>query len=131
MDLVEEKPGILLMDLLRASSLGAGTFYPHLDKLARAGLIETRKRGKTKEIYPAGVAPSDEGILNSDMVKRVARLLVDHGSLTAAQLAREVGVSDRQVRKYLARLADGGYVLSDGNRPPTYAATPPLRRRLE
>lgn len=107
LDAIETAPGIHMRLLKSVLEMGGGEFDRNIDRLIAAGLIEKHRIANHTRLYPAGqVPPPGLEPLESGMVRRVARSVLDRPGITAADVAAVMGVSPSHARRWLRELAD-------------------------
>lgn len=112
-DLIEARPGIPSMEIRHELGVGGGTVENHLDRLERAGLIETRSSGRFVRLYPAGAAPpSGDPQLLPETTRKVARAVLRGPGRISAEIAAEIQLSRVRVNHHLRVLEEAGLVRS-------------------
>lgn len=126
--LVEEKPGISVLEAEQALDMGAGVFYHHLDKLLTSGILTKRKVGNTAHLYPSGKAPTDPPALASETGRQVAQVVLESPGLTSREIAERLDRPVTTVRGHVKRLLEAGYFEQEQTlTAPTYFPTEKLR----
>jgi predicted transcriptional regulator len=131
LSLIEQQPGIHSTEIRRILDLGAGVVHHHLDKLAAAGLVETREYGHAILYYAAGQAPpkDDPALTLTPSAKRIALAVLHRPGRSSVEIAREVELYPKRVSVYLTQLQEAGLVLAarEGTRV-RYVPAPKLER---
>lgn len=130
--LIQKQPGISVLEVERRLQVGAGTFYHHLDRLVRAGLVEACKGVNITRLYPADKAPPpDAPALAHETAKEVARTILHKPGLSSLEIAEHMGRPQRTVVFHLRALFEAGYVEQDKtHKAPAYHPTKRLREEL-
>lgn len=112
-ELIQQRPGISPIEIKNALDLGGGVLDNHIDRLIRAALIETRRSGKFLRLYPTGTAPAeDDPTLLPATTKEVARAVLRQPGRTTAEIAKELGLTQRRVNMQLHILVVAGLIRS-------------------
>lgn len=113
---VRAHPGIPIGELRRQLSIGWGTFYHHLNRLAAEGLISTAHAGRRKLVFPEGHRAKEEsaalGILRGRTARRVAEAFLDRTHRSMDDLIATLDLAPRSVYYHVRRLIDAGLVRS-------------------
>lgn len=123
--LVQERPGVSVLEIARDLDMSPGSLDDHLDLMAQVGLIEKRHSGHFVRIYPEGKAPPPgDPMLLPESTRVVARLILAQPR-TSAELAEELGFAVQVVRRHVRALLDAGLVAEDmlGGRRRRYVPT--------
>jgi DNA-binding transcriptional ArsR family regulator len=103
--IIDTSPGIHFSELLRRSGLARGTLQHHLQKLVETEIITKRQEGGYTTYHPTGKAgPAVSSSGRSETAKRILTALETHPDTTAAQLARELGLSRQVVHYHLRKI---------------------------
>lgn len=124
MRLVDSRPGISQIEILRKLDMSSSSLDLHLKTLAKVGLIETRSSGRFVLVYRRGQAPGEgDPLLVPESTRRIARLILVRPRSTA-DLAHELGLAPRVVRRHVKTLLDLGLIAEDvEGRNVTYVPT--------
>jgi len=113
LDRIAREPGIHKSALQRDLGLGWGTISYHLEGLRRAGLVKSLTRGRQVRIFPAGVPESQMrwlAALREDVPQGIVGRLAQDPGTGLGELAADLGVSRRLIRRHLTSLAEDGIV---------------------
>lgn len=112
--LVLKHPGIAVRELARRAGMTLGGLTHHLQILAAADLVDTRRAGRRRLVYPHPApldeSPDDRALLQEETSRRLALTIVEHPHLTVAALVQHTGLSQRVVYYHAKRLLDAGLV---------------------
>ncbi|GEM_PF-3169282 len=112
--LVLKHPGITVRDLARRAGMTLGGLIHHLQVLSAAKLVDTRRAGRRRLVYPYPApldeSPEDRALLHEETSRRLALTIVEHPRLTVAELIARTGLSQRVVYYHAKRLLDAGMV---------------------
>lgn len=124
--LVQEEPGITILQAEYRLRMGAGVFFHHLGKLIAAGFIEKQKLGKEVHLYPGGRAPpADRTPLANEVARELARAIIATPGLSSEQLAERTGRNIGVARAHLRNLLDARLIIQEKRgRTPIYRPTP-------
>jgi DNA-binding transcriptional ArsR family regulator len=104
---VRADPGLHARELQRRLELAHGVFSHHLQRLQEGGLLRVVPDGALRRLYPTGTAtPAPTPPLG----KRALDAITRRGSVSAAILADELGVSRQALHYHLKRLAIDGRI---------------------
>lgn len=112
-ELIEAHPGISGIEIQHALDLGGGVLENHLNRLLRAGLLETRRSGRFLRLYAIGQAPPpNDPVLLPETTKTVARAVLAGPGRSIEEVASEVGLSYKRTSEHLRQLVHLGLVTS-------------------
>ncbi len=104
------EPGIHYRRLLRRIGVSNGTLAFHLAILERSGLVESRRAGGRKLIYPRGVKPQATDALLTPARVGMLRLLRGRPGITLRDLADSLTLEATAANYHLAVLRSAGLV---------------------
>lgn len=100
-DVVQERPGIHLRELVRAVGRGRGNVLVNVHRLTLAGFLRTSRVGRYVAIFPNGHQET-RPIVRSPLGRRIVELLAAEQGLEVQDLQRRLGIS-RQLLAYHLR----------------------------
>jgi DNA-binding MarR family transcriptional regulator len=125
---VRTDPPATVADLAGLLALDYKTVEHHVRVLEDFGLVEPRRRGQLRELYPAGDAPPElpEPLAGEhETALALLRLVADEPGLTQAEAARRLDLARSTVAWHVDRLAEKG-LLRDPDGAPGLEAGPAL-----
>lgn len=99
--IVKESPGITFGELQRRLGVGAGTVTHHARMLEKARIVFSSPDGQQRRFFPIGSGRVDAV---PPLPERVLSTLREKGARSAADLARDLGVSRQAVHYHLKQL---------------------------
>jgi DNA-binding MarR family transcriptional regulator len=117
MALVEQQPGIHVLEMCRRLGRPRGTVQHHVRKLEQLGLLVTHAAHGYVCCYPRrGAAErqaATDALLKSDATRRVLAAVVAAPGRTGTQLADELGLTRQTLHHHVSRLRQAGLVVAD------------------
>lgn len=116
-----EKSGLAhLRQIHRATGIPLSTLSYHLDVLREAGEVKAVDRGGYKVFFPSETSLTDEergslAWLANPTRQRIADLLLEQGSATQTDLAKELEISRSNLSEQLAKLEEANLVRGEGS----------------
>ena len=113
-NLIRDHPGISISEIARRMDNYWTSAAFHVKNLERAGLVETRRTGRRRLVFPSNGKDAQElaqdSLLAEPQCVRVASAIVAHPGRRVPELCRLTGMSARAVYHHVKRLADAGLV---------------------
>lgn len=115
LDVVRATPGLTMGELARRVDLGLGTVSYHVQRLQRAGLVQSVASGRRRLVFPthmvpAGKEPQARALLLGRTCNGIARAVLAQPGCSIAELARVTGAHRRTVYYHVRALRDAGLV---------------------
>lgn len=117
-EMVKQRPGVSVGDIMDELQVGWGTLYHHLTKLSRSRIIQTSVVGRRRLVYP--VVPDQDPTVDKHMAmlrgktaRRVAEGVLAQPHITIQELTVLLDESPRVVYYHVKRLLDAQLILSD------------------
>ena len=134
-NIVEAYPGLHLREIARQADTSEALATYHLDALEAAGLVQAVTGAGFKRFFPLEAsAPAEEdrellGVLRQQTPLHIALYLLDKGSATPGDIARELKVAKSTTSYHVAELRAIG-LLEDGPKGDVRLADPKRVGRL-
>lgn len=126
MDIIRHHPGVNKLELQKAVGLGWGTIVYNVDILVSRGRVQTfRDRGHVR-LFDAGLPPEDVPYfcaLRSKHSDRVIARMRDEGRVQAYEVADDLGVSRKVIRRTLENMQRHGLLERAGRARKHYSFT--------
>lgn len=115
--LIQDNPGIGLMELASATDLGWGTVVYHTGRLQASGLIASFKNGQNRHFFinghPAAKDKKRIAVLRNETAIGLARAVYGTDGPTQSDLGRSLDIKGPTVTKYIKRLEAEGLVTTE------------------
>ena len=130
---IEERPGAGVRELAARLQIAPSSVELHLQRLIRAGLIETRLVGRTLRLYAGGQAPPEgDAELLTESDQNIARIILKEPGLSSVEITERAGIFRSRVNRQLRSLQQAGFLRSERDgRIIRYYATRRLTQFLE
>lgn len=136
LEIIQKNPGASTNDVHKAFGKGWGGFYPYLQRLKKAKLVQTRRQGLTTHLFPADAEvprrlPAPDTFQGVRV--EIARFIAREPGLSAPELRDRLKIPERTVYRHLTALVEGGFVRTekDGRRKGGFHPTRKLLDRLK
>lgn len=131
---VDAHPGVTMSAAREALGMGWGTFYHHLQKLLRVGVIQAAKFGRRRLLYSRSTENLRPSIAWSDVVygdsaRRIAQAIASQPGMSILELSERLGETPRVVYYHVRRMSLHGLVTSSS--PTRYRHLSPTPVLLE
>lgn len=113
LDLVRQRPGIPLGEIMRTLNLGWGTVSYHVAKLCASGLLRTQVVGRRRLVHAAGPGAADLAVLSllqGKTVRRIATAIAVQPGQSVLDLCESLQETPRVVYYHLKHLEQAGLV---------------------
>ncbi len=128
MQVIQDQPGINKMALCHETGLAWGTVFRHIKLLEERGDLEVRRDGREAQLFPTAV-PVQQRRLLAALREEDASAVYDEvqrrGEARIQELAGELGMSRKVVRRYLRTLCNVGLLRRTAHYHPRYKAVDP------
>lgn len=121
--IIQGEPGINKMDLCEKTGLAWGTVFRHIKLLEERGELEVRRAGREAQLFPATVPLEQRrwlAVLRDDDASALFSAVRERGEARTHELAGELDMSRKVVRRYLRMLCRAGLLRQSGDYHPRY-----------
>lgn len=111
LEVIQDVPGINKLELCQRTGLGWGTVFRHVKILEERGDLEVLRDGRATQIFPAAVPPEQRRwltALHDDEAEALLEEIQKRGEGRTQELAGDLGISRKVVRRHLSVLCDAG-----------------------
>lgn len=123
MEVIQGEPGINKMTLCERTGLAWGTVFRHIKLLEERGVLEVRRDGRETQLFPVTVPIEQRrwlAVLRDDEASALFSAVRERGEARIQELAGELGMSRKVVRRYLRTLCDAGLLRRSSHYHPRY-----------
>ncbi|HLE46889.1 MAG TPA: winged helix-turn-helix transcriptional regulator, partial [Candidatus Thermoplasmatota archaeon] len=110
---IAKNPGTSISELRKVLGVGWGTVQHHLRLLVAAGFIRTVTEGRCRRLFPAE-APAEQSyrvaLLRRARILELAKAVIGAPGRIQRELARELGMSRKTMRRSVDLLVDAGLI---------------------
>lgn len=111
--LLEEQPGLSIDELADAFNISRGTIRHHLQLLIRQGNVAAYRQGNRRLHFTTQMSPMRRKaiyLLRIGSIRSVVNETVDYPRFRLSQVAQQIGLSPRSVRRALQMLEKAGLI---------------------
>ena len=109
LEYVRKNPGCYLREIKGELGLAMGTVQYQLERLEKAGKINSTRRGLYRHYFPVGIMDNEKDILQilrQETARDILIFIIEKGNPTHSEISQNMNISSASVNWQIRRLVD-------------------------